>query len=76
MREVKDPAGNRWTAEIASHGRTSGYLNPKVHRPIVQFTCLDRRVPKKYSALPVGRDSLDGLSEADLTALLENAEVH
>lgn len=76
MREFRDQAGNRWSAEIASHGRTSGYLNPKVHRPIVQFTCLDQRVPRKYAALPVGRDALEDLSDGELMALLEKSEVH
>jgi len=75
MREFVDGAGQRWSAQIASHGRTSGYLNPKVHRPIVQFTALDQLQPKKYCALPVGCD-LDSLSEGELVLLLEKAVVH
>ena len=50
MREfVSD--GLRWSASIVSHGRTSDYLNPKVHRPVVQFESLAK--PRRYASLPV-----------------------
>jgi len=76
MRTFSDSHGLRWTAETISHGRTSAYLNPKVHRPVVQFSCLDERGPKKYASLPKGREELEGLSDDELVALLSKAEVH
>lgn len=76
MREFVDSAGSRWSAETISHGRTSGYLNPKVHRPVVQFSCLDERRPRKYGSLPKARGALEDLSDDELVGLLERAEVH
>ncbi|MSR06804.1 MAG: hypothetical protein EXR93_07055 [Gemmatimonadetes bacterium] len=76
MRELVDSAGIRWSAEVISHGRTSGYLNPKVHRPVVQFTCLDEPRPRKYASLPIGRGSLEELGEEELGDLLNKSQVH
>ena len=76
MREFSDQDGRVWTAEIASHGRTSGYLNPKVHRPIVQFTCRNASVPRRYASAPRGREELDSVSEAELRELLERSQPH
>ncbi|MBI4500992.1 MAG: hypothetical protein HY700_07505 [Gemmatimonadetes bacterium] len=76
MREIIDPEGRLWIAEIISHGRTSDYLNPKVHRPVVQFSCKSSSVPRRYVALPVGRDALEVLSEGDLLGLLNGAREH
>ena len=76
MREITDQEGRIWMAEVISHGRTSGYLNPKVHRPVVQFSCKSSSMPRRYVALPVGRDALEGLSEGDLLRLLKGAREH
>ena len=76
MRELKDAAGHRWTAEVVSHGRTSGYLNPRVHRPVVQFSCLDASRPNRYGSLPTGKTVLEDLNDAELAELLKNAKVH
>ena len=76
MRELKDAAGHRWTAEVVSHGRTSGYLNPRVHRPVVQFSCLDARRPNRYGSLPVGKGALDDLNDEELGELFTKAKVH
>lgn len=76
MRQFTDQAGTRWSAEVVSHGRTSGYLNPKVHRPIVQFECLDGPRPRRYASLPKERAALEDLDEGQLVALLGRAEVH
>ncbi len=77
MRELKDQLGQRWTARIVSHGRTSGYLNPKVHRPLVQFACINAPLALRYAPLPVGcGDSLDGLDDAALARLLDTAKAH
>ena len=76
MRELKDAAGHRWSAEVVSHGRTSGYLNPRVHRPVVQFSCLDASRPNRYGSLPVGKKALDDLNEAELAKLFEGSKVH
>ena len=76
MREIVDGDGRTWEAEVASHGRTSDYLNPKVHRPIVQFTCRSAPLPRRYASLPRGRDALDLLSPAELTDLLARARSH
>jgi hypothetical protein len=75
-REFVDPSGHRWAAAVVSHGRTSAYLNPRVHRPIVEFRCLDQAQPRRYGRLPVGRDSLEGLEEGELAALLARARAH
>ena len=76
MRELTDADGLKWQAEVVSHGRTSAYLSPKVHRPIVQFTCQSRAVPRRYASLPVGRDTLELLDDADLMRLLGKAKAH
>ena len=76
MREFTDGDGQRWSAEVASHGRTSRYLNPKVHRPIVQFNCLTASLARRYASLPSGADSLDALADDDLLKLLGNALSH
>lgn len=77
MRTFQDQAGLQWQAEVISHGRTSGYLNPKVHRQVVQFSCLDRRQPRRYAPLPPTADpGLGGMPLEDLRALLDEARVH
>jgi hypothetical protein len=74
--EFTDSDGTRWKASTISHGRTSDYLNPKVHRPIVEFRCLDRRLPRRYAKLPPERDSLEAVPPGELRALLARAKVH
>ena len=76
MREITDARGQVWRLEIASHGATSEYLNPKVHRPVVQFSCTTQTQPRRYAPLPTRVESLDELGEADLLVLLERAKVH
>ncbi len=76
MRTFRDASGGRWAAEVVSHGRTSGYLNPKVHRPVVQFTRLDGPGPRRYAGLPRGRNGVEDLAEDELVTLLGKAEVH
>jgi len=76
MREFTDTDGSKWHAEVVSQGRTSAYLNPKVHRPIVQFTCQSRAVARRYASLPKERDSLEVLNDAQLIQLLATARVH
>jgi hypothetical protein len=76
MREFIDAEGRRWRAELITHGRTSAYLNPRVHKPIVQFSCLDARVPRRYVGYAAStRGPLDEVAEADLRQLLEQASV-
>ncbi len=77
MPDFVDADGARWRAERISHGRTSEYLNPKVHKPILQFTCLDRRRPRRYLGYSPDEDtSLDTLSDVELQKLLDRAAVH
>ena len=73
-RTVRDPDGIDWVVQIVSHGRTSAYLNSKVHRPLVQFTPAGQLRARRYAPLPVGIDSLDSLEEAGLLQLLEQAK--
>jgi hypothetical protein len=61
-------------AEIVSHGRSSAYLNSKVHRPLVQFTPAGQLRARRYAPLPVGIDSLESLDEARLLQLLQRAK--
>ena len=68
--------GTAWQAAIISHGRTSGYLNPKVHRPIVEFRCLDRQTAPRYTPLPQGIESLGSLGDDALRDLLADAKAH
>lgn len=75
-REVLDPAGERWEATVISHGRTSEYLNAKVHRPIVQFACRTRRLPVRYAPLPHACATLTEMSDAALHDLLTLAKAH
>jgi hypothetical protein len=76
MPEFDDADGARWRVEEISHGHTSEYLNPKVHQPILQFSCLSHRKPRRYLGHALGQSRLDALSEADLQLLLERASVH
>ncbi len=77
MRKVLDGDGQTWQVEIVSHGRTSAYLNPKVHRPLVQFVCLTRTQPRRYAPLPVGQgDTLDDADDGELLRLLADAKPH
>jgi hypothetical protein len=76
MRQFADADGLEWIAEVVSLGRTSAYLNPKVHRPIVQFTCQSRALPRRYASLPGERDSLEVLNDVELNHLLATATVH
>jgi hypothetical protein len=73
--EFVDNLGRRWAAAVISHGRTSGYLNPRVHRAVVEFTCLDEPAPRRYAGLEVGRE-LGTLSEAELQELLVRSRVN
>ncbi|MFQ5703270.1 MAG: hypothetical protein ACE5HT_04535 [Gemmatimonadales bacterium] len=59
-----------------SHGRTSDYLSPKVHRPVVQFSSVDSRSVRRYAALPSGVADLGELDEVALLRLLERARAH
>ena len=76
MRIFVDDDGRRWEVAIASHGRTSGYLNPRVHRPIAQFACLDTRRPRRYAPLPAGVAGLETLDDGELRRLFSRARVH
>ena len=77
MRKFQDQAGVLWEAVVISHGRTSGYLNPKVHRRVIQFSCLDRRQPRRYAPLPSQAESgLADLPLADLRVLLGESRPH
>ncbi len=77
MREFEDSRGSRWRAEVISRGGTSGYLNPRVHRPILQFSCLDRRLPRRYVGYAAkSPDELNALSDAELQQLLDRATTH
>jgi hypothetical protein len=73
VREFTDAQGRRWRAELITHGRTSAYLNPRVHKPILQFSCLDARMPRRY--VGYGGGTLDEVAEDDLRELLERASV-
>ncbi len=77
MREFEDAEGTHWRAELISHGRTSGYLNRRVHRPILQFSCVDARRPRRYAGFAVEvQGDLESLSVEELQALLQSASVH
>ena len=77
MREVVDQDGRKWHVDIVSHGRTSAYLNPRVHRPLLQFACVSGIQPRRYAPLPIGHtDSLDDLDDGDLVRLLDGAKTH
>ena len=74
MRKIIDSSGLSWQVEIISHARASAYLSPKVSQPIVQYTCLDKRLPRRYAALsPGGADSIDDVADGDLLRTFERA---
>ena len=77
MIEFLDSEGRRWQAAVVSHGRTSDYLNPRVHRPVVQFSCQDQVLPKRYVGYPENElGSLEDRSERELREFLEKASSH
>jgi hypothetical protein len=74
MRKIIDSNGLSWQVEVISRAKASAYLNPKVSQPIVQFTCLDRRLPHRYAALsPGAKDSIDDTADGDLIRVFERA---
>lgn len=74
MRKIIDSSGLSWQVEVVSSAKASAYLNPKVSQPIVQFTCLDQRLPHRYAALsPGGKDSIDDTADDDLIRAFERA---
>lgn len=76
-RDFADASGVRWRAEIITGGRTSPYLNQRVHRPIVQFSCRDRKTPTRYASLPdADPTTFSRLTSDELTELLERARSH
>jgi hypothetical protein len=77
MTRFLDTEGREWTAAVVSHGRTSGYLNRRVHRAMVQFVCQSARLPRRYVGYDVASSGpLEELSEAELRDMLERASVH
>lgn len=71
MREFVAADGSRWCVEPISHGRTSDYLNPRVHKPILQFTRLDTPAARRYVGhTPPDGQTLEDLSDPDLIDLL------
>ncbi len=76
MRDFDDCEGTTWHAQLVGHGRTSAYLNPRVHTPVVQFSRADGRGPRRYAGLPADVGPLERCSVADLRALLQRAKVH
>ena len=76
MPEIVDSQGRVWTASLINQGRASGYLNPKVHRPIVQFSCQDLTVPRRYAPLPPDADALPAIPLETLTQLFEGSRAH
>jgi hypothetical protein len=74
MRKIIDSNGLSWQVEVISRAKASAYLNPKVSQPIVQFTCLDERLPNRYASLsPDGADSIDDTADGDLLRAYERA---
>jgi len=77
MREFEDTNGVLWSVELISHGRTSEYLHRRVHRPLLQFTCLGARRPRRYVGWAgVGDDGLAEVPDTELQVLLERARPH
>jgi hypothetical protein len=77
MRTLEDARGRKWIAELISHGQTSAYLNPRVHKPIIQFTCLDKALPRRYVGFQEdGQGSLDACTDQELGVLFGKAKAH
>ncbi len=71
MRKIVDSSGLSWQIEVISRAKASAYLNPKVSQPIVQFTCLDQRLPHRYASLSPGE--ADSIEDTDLLGAFERA---
>ncbi len=71
-----DQDGRAWRVEVVSHGRTSAYLNPKVHRPVVQFSSLDDRSSRRYATLSQGVGNLEDLDAEAMRRLFDSARTH
>lgn len=74
-RHFTAPDGTVWIASLASHGRTSEYLNRRVHRPIVEFRPVGPGA-RRYAALPADAADLEALDEQALARLFERATAH
>ena len=71
-----DQDGRKWRVDVISHGRTSAYLNPKVHRPVVQFSSLDGRSSRRYATLPQGVGNPGDLDDEAMLRLFDSARSH
>lgn len=71
-----DQNGCKWRVDVISHGRTSAYLNPKVHRPVVQFSSIDGRSGRRYATLPEGVGNLGDLDDEAMLHLFASARSH
>lgn len=77
MRTLRDAKNRSWKVELISHGQTSAYLNPRVHKPILQFTCLDQSLARRYVAFKdYASRSLTDCSDEELATLFERATAH
>ncbi len=76
IRTIRDSDGTDWMVQVIGHGRTSEYLNSKVHRPVAQFTPAGQVRARRYAPLPVGVDSLEGLDDYALLQLLGRAKLY
>jgi hypothetical protein len=74
--DFQDNDGNPWSAELASHGNTSAYLNRRVHRPIIRFVSKGKRQAPRYLGLPEGFATLSEIPTSELSDLLEKSRAH
>jgi hypothetical protein len=74
-RRFTSPDGATWEVSIISHGRTSDYLNPRVHRPIVEFRPCGSGATR-YAALPGHASDVDALGDDALLQLFSESSSH
>ncbi|MFQ5550355.1 MAG: hypothetical protein ACE5FJ_03855 [Gemmatimonadales bacterium] len=76
-RVFTDADGAEWKVRTISSGRTSAYLNKKVHRPILEFRPASPTGPNRYAAIPADLPaSLTDIDDESLAALLQRAKIH
>jgi len=76
MKTFYDDEQREWQVELISHGQTSGYLNQRVHKPVLQFSCLDATRSRRYLGYSTDGNTLSDLCEQELRELLARSSAH
>ena len=73
----EDDQGRGWEVRLITEGRTSDYLNKKVHSPILEFSRDDGTGARRYASLRPGEPrTLKDMDPDTMTAVFGRARAH